>query len=141
MNSSEWSVSLAAGYARDLESLKERHYRKNARAAQELDALLGSLIAAIHFNPLAAHYAEPPSRLVTKPYPRGYAVDGCIFRNARFKMPALRGAARSGRLYFDVHYELRVVRVLGVYTHVEHPQDLDDPRLIDRLKQEPLFRR
>lgn len=139
MSTTEWSVRIGRDFEADVASLKKSHYRKNRHAAQELDRFLDSLQSALAFNPLASHLERPKAKLTTKPYPTGHAVEGAMFRTARFRMPDLRGDAKHGRVYFDVHSRSRSVRLLGAYTHAEHAPDLSERLLIRRVKQEPLF--
>lgn len=139
MNRPTWALRVGRDFDGDLADLKKQHYRKNRHAHQEFDRLIEDLKLALAFNPLANHLEKPRAKLATKSYPQGHAVDGAIFRNARFRMPGLDGAAEHGRVFFDVHHESRIVRLLGAYTHSTHERDLLERLLIKRLKQESLF--
>ena len=135
----DWSLEILAEFDADVAGLRKHRYRKNARDAAAFDRLISELLENLRINPMVDNLVEPRVRFRTQSYPTGHSLPGGLLRFARFRMPGLTGAAKYGRVYFDVLADLRRVRMLGTYTHAEQDVTLDDRDLIRRLRQAPLF--
>ncbi len=132
-----WSVRRIAAFESDLKSLRKAHYGKNPRDFAEFVGIVDLLCEALAELPFAAEYSDPPVRVFPRPYPKGYALDGCLLAYAKFKMPGLAGSARHGRIAFEVCEPRRVVSMLAAYTHstTGHRVDWPDASAVSRLKQ------
>ncbi len=134
MSGGPWKISRFQGFDQDIRRLGKTHYKKDRSGRSDFEKLVRQIIRELELDPLARKL-PCGATCDEERYPNGWASDRCLLRKARFPLPNQRGAARFGRIHFEVNSEKWTVTFVTVYTHAEHPVNYDEPTLIRRLRQ------